>query len=262
MKNKIISLITDFGTQDGYVGAMKGRILSIVPDATIVDITHDIEPQNLIQSLWTVFRSTRQFPEDSIHVVVVDPGVGSNRRPILLRSDNRWYIGPDNGVFSEIIRRSGCQAVYEIHRKTEWWQAHTSFDGLVLFAPSAAYLAAGKSLGKIGKIYEGELVDIDFPHPQKTHKDLLGEIVLFDRFGNAITNIKSSDLEQLPSKSIIIKCRDDSFVLVDHYQQEKNQEAIALINSDGFLELSLYQSSAQQHFELKASAPVRITWAI
>lgn len=255
----IITLTTDFGTQDGFVGAMKGRLLSICPEARLIDITHDIHPQNLLQGAWTILRATRQFPEESIHVVVIDPGVGSHRRPVLIRSDQRWYIGPDNGVFSEIIRQYGTEEIHEIQSETEWWQAHNSFDGLALFAPVAAHLAAGLSPQKFCKPIDKLLTILPKSVPSFEGSSLRGKILQFDRFGNALTDIATAHLEKLGRDSPTISCQRKIFQLVSHYEEGHDKKAIAIINSDGFLELSVYCASAEKKMDLKMGDPVTIT---
>jgi len=252
----IITLTTDFGTQDGYVGAMKGRILSLCPNARIVDITHDIEPQNILQAAWSLIRSTPHFPGDSIHVAVIDPGVGSVRRPVMLKANDQWYIGPDNGIFSEIFRRFGSQSIYEIYRKTEWWEAHTSFDGLVLFAPTAACFANGISLNKLGTPIENLNIAPQI-NPQVEKESIKGQIVMFDRFGNAITNIHQTHLESLPPKEYKIHCHQFTLDLVTHYE-EADTAGCAIINSDQLLELSVFHGSAKDNLELKVGDTVTI----
>ncbi len=246
----IITLTTDFGTQDGYLGAMKGRILSLCPQATIVDISHEIEPQAILAAAWCLVRSTPNFPSGSIHVAVIDPGVGSQRRPLLLKSNDRWYVGPDNGIFSKIVRRYSSQVIYEIHRETERWQAHASFDGLALFAPVAASLANGVALEKLGL----EIDEITtFPElvPEKNQNNLRGKIIMFDRFGNAITNIGSNDLETPKEELCVITASQQCFKYVTSYQAGAKETALALINSDGLLELSVYGTSAREKLDLK-----------
>jgi len=254
----IVSLTTDFGTRDGYVGAMKGKILSICPDASIVDITHDIAPQNIQQGSWTLFRSTLLFPENSIHVAVVDPGVGSERRPILIKSENRWYIGPDNGVFSEIIRHYGTEEIYDIKQKTEWWQAHTSFDGLALFAPAAAHLASGLSTDVFCTPIERLLKILPKSVPTIEQQSIRGKILMFDRFGNAQTNISKTHLEGLKKPSFVITCQKNTFPFVSHYEEGKDRSSMTLINSDGYLEIAVFRGSAEQEFRLKPGDPVSI----
>ncbi len=252
----LITLTTDFGTEDGFVGAMKGKILSICPEANIVDITHDITPQNILQASWTLHRSALQFPEGSIHVVVVDPGVGSDRRAILLKSESSWFIGPDNGVFSEIIRRYGSEEIYEIAEQGKGWQSHNSFDGLALFAPAAAYLAKGTSPQEIGNPISEMLALLPKSSPTRTKNHIQGKILFFDRFGNAITNISRDHLQELINPHYGVSCKTYSFKPAKHYQQGGRGASIAIINSDELLELSVFSDSAEKKFGLKAGDEV------
>ncbi len=246
----IITLTTDFGTADGYVGAMKGRILSLNPDVMIVDITHEIEPQGVRQAAWCLRRATTTFPDETVHVVVVDPGVGSGRDAVLLRSGDQWFIGPDNGVFSEIVRTTGIQQGFRLHNETRWWKKHSSFDGLALFAPAAACLVNKTDPEKMG---EPSLDFVLLDRSQAIYEDgvVSGEIMLFDRFGNAITNIHESSLEQMHRKPVSADAANRRFAIVDHYQEGSGSEGVAIVNSDGYLELSVYTGSARDRLNLK-----------
>ena len=244
----IITLTTDFGTQDGYVGAMKGRILSICPSATIVDITHDIEPQNIHQASWALVRSTPYFPTKTIHIAVIDPGVGSDRRPLLMKSLNQWFVGPDNGIFTEICHQFGSQEIYELFRDTEWWQAHSSFDGLALFAPAAACLANGVAPGKLG-IATSNINTIPLVEPLIDKDSIKGQIMLFDRFGNAITNIHQNHLNKHANKPLSVTCNQHILKLVSYYQEGQSSGS-AIINSDQLLEIFVFSQSAREKLNL------------
>jgi S-adenosyl-L-methionine hydrolase (adenosine-forming) len=247
----IITLTTDFGTQDGFIGAMKGTILSICPEVNLVDVTHDIPPQDIYQCSLSLLRSSPRFPPCSIHVVVVDPGVGSERRALLLKSEGHWYIGPDNGIFSEIIKQFGTEEVYEIHKKTEFWESHSSFDGLALFAPVAGHLAKGKPAIEIGGPIQRMLEIIPDSTPVFSKGRIEGKILGFDHFGNAITNISFQNLSQLQRSVPSIICKKIHFSLVNHYEAGREKSAIALINSDGYLELAVFRNSAFRNFNLR-----------
>ncbi|MCB1192945.1 MAG: SAM-dependent chlorinase/fluorinase [Leptospiraceae bacterium] len=257
MKN-IITLITDFGTKDGYVGAMKGKILSINPKARIFDITHEISPQNIKEASYTLVRSTTQFPKNSVHVAVIDPGVGSSRNAIVLKSNNRWYIGPDNGVFTEIIKNFGIQKAYSIEKHTKWWDAHATFDGLALFSPVAAYLSIGISPKKMG-VSISNILRLPENAVEVSEKGVIGEIILFDHFGNAITNISKNEIDLFLSKGINISCQESNFEFVNHYKEAKENSAVSLINSDNQLELSINCGSAKSTLNLKIGDKVVVT---
>ncbi|MCP4136239.1 MAG: SAM-dependent chlorinase/fluorinase [bacterium] len=255
---KIITLTTDFGTRDGYVGAMKGRILSLCPDASIIDITHDIEPQSVLEAAWSLVRSTPTFSAGSIHVAVIDPGVGSERRPVALKANDQWYIGPDNGLFSEIVRKFGQQELFEISRKSSWWEAHASFDGLALFSPAAAILARDKKPGELGHPVQ-DLILLPELNPVKKGNQIIGKIIMFDHFGNAISSIGMEDPDISGSSKISIKCREYSFTFVNHYHEGKDLDGIAIFNSDNLLELSLFSGSAKKKFDLKTGDEIIAT---
>lgn len=253
----IITLITDFGTADGFVGAMKGRILSMNPQVRIVDITHEIEPQNVRQASWCLKRAAVQYPAETVHVVVVDPGVGSERGAALLRCRNQWFVGPDNGVFSEVIREAGIEKGYRLHNETRWWKKHRSFDGLALFAPAAACLSNGIDAQTLGDEWRDFHI-LDNPKPVVADTDVTGEIICFDRFGNAMTTIGESDLARLRGRSTVAVVGDVRFVMVDHYQAGTEEAGIAVINSDGRLELSVCRASARERFALRIGDAVQV----
>ncbi len=256
--SQIITLTTDFGTKDGYVGAMKGKILSICPNAQIIDISHEIRPHNILEASLALMRSVPCFPHNSIHVAVIDPGVGSKRSPVLINSEGRWLIGPDNGVFSDIVKKSTHKEIFEIKEKTEFWQTSTSFDGLALFAPVAAHLADGMPISKIGQSMDREMAIIPTLKPKMEGQSLIGKVRVFDRFGNGITNISKSHLNQMLHHSSIIMCGTKEFKLVSHYGEGNRKQPIAIINSDDYLELSVYCGNAQQEFGLKLGNDVMI----
>jgi S-adenosylmethionine hydrolase len=254
--SQFITLTTDFGTQDGYVGAMKGRILSICPHAQLIDISHDIEPQAVTQASWCLARSLPQFPPHTIHIAVIDPGVGSERFPLLVQTaQDHWLIGPDNGIFTEVLKYLPSVACYHIFRETAYWQAHRSFDGLAVFAPVAAHLANGLAPTEIGHPIE-YLTLLETVQPQWQAAQLVGEVQMFDRFGNAITNITADLLQHTMLTTVY--CQGFSFPLVTHYAEGDHYTAFALINSDGRLELAHYCGSARQHFGLQEKAIVTV----
>jgi len=254
----VITLTTDFGTQDGYVGAMKGRILSMAPRVTIIDISHEIGAQSIQAASWCLGRSAPNFPENTIHVTVIDPGVGSDRRPILLRSGDQWYIGPDNGVFSRIVKQKGVQRVYRLFEETRWWKAHRSFDGLALFAPAAACLANRTALEEMGRPIADLKIAEDEP-ARSTDDRIQGKIMMFDRFGNAITNISSADLADLKADQLSIMAKEREFKLERFYQASESGSTAAIMNSDDLLELCVFGGSARLKFGLDLGDEVRVS---
>lgn len=255
--SSLITLITDFGTADGYVGAMKGRILDMNPQADVVDITHDIKPQAIRQAAWCLKRAAATFPKDTVHVAVIDPGVGSSRDAVLFKSADQWFVGPDNGVFSEIILAGGIQQGYRLHDETKWWQKHASFDGLAIFVPAATCLTLGIDPLEMGRSASDFLV-LETPQPLFEKNRLVGEIIMFDRFGNAITNLRRKDLERLERRPGTVCVGDIRLTLVGHYQEGEESTGVAVINSDGLVELSVFQGSARERFGLNNGEPVEI----
>lgn len=255
-RGPLITLTTDFGTQDGYVGAMKGRIHSRVPDARIVDISHQIAPQDVWGGAWCIRRAVPHYPPGTIHVVVVDPGVGSERAPLLLEWSDQWLIGPDNGVLS-LVGNEPPDTVYQLHRETRWWEAHRSFDGLALFTPAACCLALGHDPGELG-VRQLHYERLRVPSPRIHGDTLHGQVLCFDRFGNAITNISTADLEGLPAAPRSAGCAGQQFPLCDCYSQAAPGTAAAIINSDGLLELSCVTGSAKAAFGLQSGAEVEL----
>ncbi len=254
----LITLTTDFGTKDGYVGAMKGRILSMHPAADITDITHEIPPQNTAEAAWCLRRSIPHFPDGTIHVAVIDPGVGSERNPLLVYAANQWLIGPDNGIFSLLLNRLGGHAIYYLDKETEWWNSHQSFDGLALFAPAAACIANGIRPMQIGKPAP-TIRALDIPEPILDDSHAIGEILHFDQFGNAISNIREKDIQEFPNETFTIECARHQYPLVHHYSAVREGERLAILNSDGLLELSICGGSAQEALQLASGEQVTLS---
>lgn len=238
----IITLTTDFGTRDGYVGAMKGRILEMCPAAVIVDISHDLGPQDIRGGSMCILRASRTFPSGAIHVVVVDPGVGSSRPALLVEADGQRLIAPDNGVLGPVIDNADAPRVHRLHRNTAWWKPHPSFDGLAVFAPAAACVANGIDLAQLAE-------------PTRKWTTLAvpgaGEIIQFDHFGNAITNIPAD------SGHSAAQCGGCEFPIRSHYGGVPAGEPVAIINSDGLLELAVRDGSAREQLGLSVGDPVR-----
>src|SRR5271157_3055772 len=180
---RIITLTTDFGYKDPFVAQMKGVILSINPDVTIVDITHLIHPQDIDEAAYIIGSSFSYFPSGTIHVVVVDPGVGSERKALILEAGGHYFIGPDNGVFSHILKRP-----FSLHRITEekymLSKASPTFQGRELFAPVAASLSTGLEPGEFGSPVE-DFVVLSIPLPRVGRSAISGEVIYIDSFGNA-----------------------------------------------------------------------------
>ena len=241
----IITLTTDFGAGDHYVGVMKGVIAGINPSAVVIDITHGIEAYNIAEAAFKLHASYSYFPEGAIHVAVIDPGVGSARRAIAAEAGGYRFVGPDNGVFSMIFDKSGADQVVEI-RNPEFMLSTVSatFHGRDIFAPAAALLSKGIALEELGDVLTSyESLDIQEAHDGGDV--MTGKAIYADRFGNLITNIPGA----VVADSCIIRAGDVTInSLSVSYTDGKEGELIALVGSSGFLEISVNKGSAFEFF--------------
>lgn len=184
-----ITILTDFGTRDGYVAAMKGVMASIAPESRIVDAAHEVEPGDVEAGAWVLSQYWDLFPEGTVHLVVVDPGVGGERRAIALEAGGRTFVGPDNGVATRVISREGTWSCFELESERVGHRPLSrTFHGRDLFAPAAAQIAAGRPPAELGSRFESPL-RLPLPEPARTEGGVEGEVVYVDRFGNLITNI-------------------------------------------------------------------------
>src|ERR1051325_6543726 len=243
----IITLLTDFGNSDYFVGAMKGVILSINPHATIVDITHENPPQDIETAAFNLLSCYRNFSVGTIHVAVVDPGVGSDRRAVVVECADRFFVGPDNGLFSWICEREGNWSATHITNKKFFRKpVSNTFHGRDVFAPVAAALSAGHQPQEFGP----ELTDlVNLPSLESTMPDentVEGRIIHIDRFGNCVTNFTRQTLESRgPAASwrlILNDGRIDS--LRNFFSEAKTDEAFAIVGSAGFIEICVRNDSA------------------
>lgn len=190
----VITLTTDFGLKDGNVGVMKGVILGIAPHVQIVDLTHQVTPQNIAEGALILGRSIPYFPANSIHIAVIDPGVGTTRRPVAGRIGDQLFVGPDNGLFTSLVERAGLQelSMEWVHLDNpRYWLPKVShvFHGRDIFAPCGAHLATGTSLAELGTPIH-DLVKIELPGPVAIPSGLLSEVIHIDHFGNISTSIR------------------------------------------------------------------------
>jgi S-adenosyl-L-methionine hydrolase (adenosine-forming) len=244
-----ITLLTDFGDRDWFVASMKGAILSTYPDARIVDLTHQIAPHRIDEAAYFLKSCYREFPEGTIHVVVVDPGVGSARRALAVKSARYFFLGPDNGVLTHIFHDEHPVEVREIdQQKFRHGSRGRTFDGRDLFAPAAARLANHEPFDSYGPMIE-DYRKCSISQPRWELTALVGEIVYVDRFGNLISNLTSQHLEEVRSTTTprqwSIRIGDRIIEdLVDSYSNGLTEQPCALINSDGRLEVFLKEASA------------------
>ena len=240
----IITLTTDFGTKDSYVASMKGVILNINPDAKIIDLSHEISPQDIIEANFFVASACPYFPEGTIHVIVIDPGVGTPRLPLAIKVGSHYFIAPDNGVLTLLMEEIGYDQIRVIENsKIMFENISKTFHGRDIFAPAAAHLSNGFSFADIGKKID-ELMKIDIPKPVLSGDSIVGKIIHIDKFGNLITNIKSNMLSY--SKKSEIKIKKLQLNGINNiYDDVRSGKALSLIGSSGYLEISINQGNAK-----------------
>lgn len=250
MDRPVITLMTDFGTRDGYAGAVKGVILSLCPSAALVDITHDIGAGDIAEAAFVLETYHDFFPAGTVHLVVVDPGVGSRRRALAVSSGGRWYVGPDNGVFEAAYNSPGGFACRELttpaHRRNE---VSAVFHGRDIFAPAAAFLAPGGEWDELGA-----LVTDPVRRERQTRTDcgpgcLAAKIIHVDRFGNLVTDITVAELRSCfadPARIVVRLAGREVYGLTEYYAQSPAGELIALAGSHGRLEIAASGASAEK----------------
>lgn len=251
----VITLTTDFGYKDPFVGEMKGVMLSINPRVLPVDITHAIDPQDIQEGAFLIGGSYRYFPKGSIHVVVVDPGVGSERRAIIVEAGGHCFVGPDNGVFSAVL--SSPESARVIHITEEKYVLSLkspTFQGRDVFAPVSAWLSRGIAPEEFGPRV-GDPVRIELPQPLREAKQIIGEVIHIDRFGNAITNIRRSDLEVLGG-AWHAGLKGMRVPLAVHYAQAEEGALYCLVNSSGHLEFFVNRGDAAGKYGIRKGDPV------
>jgi len=260
----VLTLLTDFGTDDEYVGLMKGVILSINPSATIVDITHGINRQDIAQAAYTISAAYPYFPSGTVHLVVVDPGVGSRRRLLALKLRKHFFIAPDNGVLSLLFSDKNVLSLSEISNP-KYFRASVSptFHGRDIIAPVGAHITNGLDVSELGpEIDVSDALCLEKLEARCTEKgELQGEVVAVDHFGNLITNIKSEQLSEcLPAVSRTkVRIRLGSRIiggLADTYASMPAQTPSALIGSRGYLEIAVNKDSAARCLNAKAGDEV------
>ena len=261
MKPRIITLITDFGTADTYAGVMKGVILSGSPMAAVVDITHEIAPQDVRGACFALLTAYSWFPKRTIHLVVVDPGVGSERRPLIIETKEYFFVGPDNGVFTPVLAGPGVKAVYEITDSASFLPAvSATFHGRDIFAPVAARLSKGVRPSQIGAPIS-DYVLLDWPQPVPVKAGAAqGEILHIDRFGNLITNFSRKYVRELTGGGdFYLRCDGRSIKqMVPAYAYAKPGQLCYVFGSTDFLEIAVANGSAAALLKARRGDPVML----
>jgi S-adenosylmethionine hydrolase len=241
----VITLTTDFGTRDWFVGTMKGVIASLAPTTRVIDLTHDLPQGDIRGGAFALAASHRFFPNGAIHVVVVDPGVGSVRKAIAVQTAKSLFVGPDNGVLSWALAKEKIKAISALENEDYFLRpVSQTFHGRDVFAPVAAHLSRGVRIQKFGPALK-DFVRLTWPEPRMRRGGLEGEVVYIDRFGNAITNLEGELLKGSGSASCEVHAkRRWSCPLKSFYQAVPPNSPIALVGSSGFLEIAINGGSA------------------
>lgn len=268
-----ITLTTDFGTEDGYVAAMKGTILQICPEVQLIDVTHEISPQDVMETAFVLQTARPFFPDNTVHLVVVDPGVGTDRRAVALRHGSHWFVGPDNGVFPLVLNEEPPDAVVELDDPDAWRTTAPSatFHGRDIFAPAAGHLAAGAALNSIGSPLES-LEPLRWAEPITDEQTVQGWVIHVDRFGNCITNIRRPTLaaaldrdEESLSVSDLppIKGYAGNTVVETvrpTYGAVAEGEPLLLFGSTGFLEIAVNSGNAAELLDIRKGDSVKLSF--
>ena len=244
----IITLLTDFGTHDYFVGAMKGVILSINPEVHIVDITHDVPPQDIEAAAFNLLACYKDFPAGTVHVAVVDPGVGSSRRPIVVECASQLFVGPDNGLFSWICEREGKHKARHVTNEAfPRDQVSTTFHGRDVFAPIAAHLSNGTSPDELGPLVLN-IVSLAALAPRVTNEGVEGRIIHVDRFGNCITNLTADHFGDRLGAGATLNVNEQRVTgFREFFSQAKprsDEKLFMILGSAGFIEIAARNASA------------------
>ncbi len=262
MEHPLVTLTTDFGSKDPYVAEMKAVILGINPDCTIVDISHQIEKFNIRMGAYVLASCVPYFPRGTIHVAVVDPGVGGKREPIVIETETSFFIGPDNGVLALAARKSGklLQVCRITNRRVMLPTVSHTFHGRDIFAPAAAHLACGKRITSFGPEIS-EIVTPTFARIGREENQFEGEIMHIDDFGNIITNLEKSELESAEVDGTIdlkIRERKLALKLCETYADVKEKMPLALFGSHNFLEISVNRGNAARILNANVGDRIKI----
>jgi len=276
---RLITLTTDFGIADGYVGTMKGVMQRIAAGSPMIDISHLISPQNVREATYVLYTVYPFFPVGTVHLVVVDPGVGSARRPIALQTSNASFVGPDNGVFSYVMASETVETIVELaDPRYRLPQVSHTFHGRDVFSPAAAHLAAGVPIEALGPPVSDPVV---FPPPllEIRERSIVGEVLYADHFGNAITSVgrliwkagqlalqpgfgvQSDDTIEIEAAAVRVDVSGFELVGVHHtYAEVDTGEPLALVGSEGYLEIAVREGHGARELGLATGQRVTLHW--
>jgi hypothetical protein len=255
----VITLTTDFGVRDWFVGTMKGVIAGINPEATVIDLTHEIPAGDIPSGAFALRASYAFFPKGTIHVAVVDPGVGSLRNAIAVQTKSYFFVGPDNGVLSWALAREKIKTCCSLTNTAYSLESVSrTFHGRDIFAPVAAHLSQGVPIRKLGPPLKS-MFRLDWPEPRHGPGRFAGEIVYIDRFGNAITNLDEVAIRASGPGVLEVLVRGKKLcALNEFYQSVANGKPVAVLGSTGFVEIAINGGDAAQRFRLKRGDSVMV----
>lgn len=257
MSHAIITYTTDFGLADSYVAQMKGEILRINPDVRLIDVTHEVPAQDVTRAALILNDIVDSFPSDTIHLAVVDPGVGSNRRLVAAEMAGQRFVGPDNGLFGCVAKRHPPTQAVRVDEPRFWRQLpagsspSSTFHGRDILAPVAAHISRGVDLAELGPALEDALQPTRLPEPQVTPGRIVGEVLWTDTFGNLITNIDGSLLASIAGRIVIEIAGQRIVGLAKFYFEQPAGALLALIGSHGLLEISVNCGSAAERLHAR-----------
>jgi S-adenosyl-L-methionine hydrolase (adenosine-forming) len=254
----LVTLLTDFGERDGFVGIIRGVVLGICPTARLVDLTHDIPPQDVVAGALILQSAVGYFPKRTIHLAVVDPGVGSARRPILVETEDFVLVGPDNGLLSLAAARSTVRRVVHLDRPEYALPQSRTFHARDVFAPAAAHHAAGVAVADLGSSVEG-FEQVAIPAPRRLDDGIEAQVIHVDRFGNLVCNVERDDLRDFRDSPLSISIAGMTVgEISSHYSAVREGKPLALWNSWGRLEIAVRNGSAARQLRARNGDRVQV----
>ncbi len=255
----LVTMTTDFGYMDAYVASMKGVLLSINREIEIIDICHEIRPQDVFHGAFVLHTGYSFFPDGTIHLGVVDPGVGGNRRAILVQTDRYYFIGPDNGLFSYVLKHEKIRSIRALENKSYFREDISStFHGRDIFAPVAGHLTLNIPLNELGPEIDNPMV-LNIPEPKVDEDMLIAHVLCIDRFGNLITNVTRSFWDnQVGNRRFFIYCRMRIEKINRSYNESQPKDILAIFNSSDYLEISSNMGNAARELGLKPGSEIEI----
>ena len=258
---ELVTLITDFGLKDSYVGAVKGVLKTFAPDLEVIDITHEIPAQDVAAAAWVLDGAYPYFPDDTVHVVVVDPGVGTDRKGLAVDTKQGFFVGPDNGVFSGILSAHRDAKIVALENpKLMREKVSSTFHGRDVFAPAAAHLSLGTPLSDFGKVVSDPVI-LEMWEVEEGQGELVGRVVHIDRFGNSVTNLSRDMLTKEGKEPSQIQTGEHRFsTITKTYGDTPSGEAAVLVGSNNMLEIAVTGGDAASQLRIKRGDKVLVRW--